>query len=477
MASVKTNTDNSIGRVPPHNNDAEVALLGSILLKNKVLEEVQTLVVADDFYQEGHKKIWNGIVNLKAEKPSISVDIMSLSQYMAQKGTLAEAGGAAYIASLTDSVPSTTNATFYAELIRDGSIKRKLFDLSARITDAVFDDTKDAQQTLENVEQQISALESKGSSNSYSNIEQLLSDVVDEIQNRVAGKTSIGVSSGFRTLDKYIGGFKPSELVIIAARPSVGKTALALSIAINMAFADHGKAVPIGFFSLEMSGGSLIERVLANRGQINLMSLRNGKMDAEASDRMIATADYLYQNAGNLLVQDTPNMNLLDIKSQARKMVRDDGVKAIFIDYIGLIEYKAQDAKGVTLPKHQQVGEISKALKQLARELEIPVICLCQVGRDAGKDRAPMLADLRDSGSIEQDADLVLLLDDPSKRMDENGKVAQYEDSEDKDESFDPGLKTRPIKIIIAKQRNGSTGAFNMNFVSDYVQFKEIEKF
>ncbi|MCQ2413152.1 MAG: replicative DNA helicase [Sphaerochaetaceae bacterium] len=475
MPSAKTPADNSIGRVPPHNNDAEVALLGSILLKNRVLDEVQTLVTGDDFYQTGHKAIWNGIIGLKTDKPSVSVDIMSLTQYMSQKGTLADAGGAAYIASLTDSVPTTTNASYYAEIIRENSLKRTLFDLSAKISDAVFDESKGSQQVLEAVEKQMSKLNNRGGANDYFDIAQLLARVVDEVHDRAAGKTTIGVSSGFKTLDKYIGGFKPSELIIIAARPSVGKTALALSIAVNMAFGHH--PVPIGFFSLEMSGASLIERVLSNRGQVNLASLRNGKMDADTNNRMMTTAANLYDNAKNLLIQDTPNMNLLDIKSQARRMVKDNGVKAIFIDYIGLIEYKDPDQKGSgAQARHEQVSIISRSLKQLARELEVPIICLCQVNREGGKDRPPMLADLRDSGSIEQDADLVMLLDDPSKRLDENGKISQYEDEEG-GESFEPVVKARPIKIIIAKQRNGSTGAFNLNFVSDFVQFKEIEKF
>lgn len=256
MPSAKTPADNSIGRVPPHNNDAEVALLGSILLKNRVLDEVQTLVTGDDFYQTGHKAIWNGIIGLKTDKPSVSVDIMSLTQYMSQKGTLADAGGAAYIASLTDSVPTTTNASYYAEIIRENSLKRTLFDLSAKISDAVFDESKGSQQVLEAVEKQMSKLNNRGGANDYFDIAQLLARVVDEVHDRAAGKTTIGVSSGFKTLDKYIGGFKPSELIIIAARPSVGKTALALSIAVNMAFGHH--PVPIGFFSLEMSGASLI---------------------------------------------------------------------------------------------------------------------------------------------------------------------------------------------------------------------------
>ncbi|MBO4393666.1 MAG: DnaB-like helicase C-terminal domain-containing protein, partial [Spirochaetales bacterium] len=256
--------------------------------------------------------------------------------------------------------------------------------------------------------------------------------------------------------------------IIIAARPSVGKTAFALSIAVNIAFGKH--PMPIGFFSLEMSGASLMERVIANKGQINLMSLRNGKLDDETNNRMMTTADALYDNASNLLIQDTPNIKLLEIRSQARRMVREDGVKAIFIDYIGLVNYEGPS----TMPRHEQVSAISRSLKQLARELSVPVICLCQVNREGGKDRPPILADLRDSGSIEQDADLVILLDDPSKRLDDNGKISQYEeDDQEAEESISRG---RMIKIIIAKQRNGSTGAFNMQFVTDFVCFRDIDR-
>jgi replicative DNA helicase len=203
------------------------------------------------------------------------------------------------------------------------------------------------------------------------------------------------------------------------------------------------------------------------------MSLRNGKLDDELNTRMMDTADALYDNASNLLIQDTPNIKLLEIRSQARRMVREDGVKAIFIDYIGLVNYEGPS----TMPRHEQVSAISRSLKQLARELNVPVICLCQVNREGGKDRPPILADLRDSGSIEQDADLVILLDDPSRRIGEDGKIAQYDEDDQEAEETMPQMKGRKLKIIIAKQRNGSTGAFNMLFVSDYVCFRDIEKF
>lgn len=457
----------SQGRVPANNKDAEVALLGSILFKNSVLDEVQSMLEKTDFYVRGHQLIWEAMTGLRNEKPGMTIDLLLLTQYMQEKKTLSEAGGAAYLASLTNNVPTYTNALYYAELIKNASTRRKLFDISVLTADKAYDESEDIEASIDAIDEKVTALSLGSSTTTYSDVSKLIQNVVDNVHDIMDGKQTIGISSGFRTLDHYIGAFKPSDFIIIAARPSVGKTALALSIAVNMAFGN--KPVPVGFFSLEMSGASLVERVLANKGQINLMSLRNGKLDREANARMMEAASVLYNNAANLQVQDTPNIKISEIRAQARKMVRDNGVKVIFIDYIGLIECSGENKNRA---RYEQVMEISRSLKQLARELNIPVICLCQVSREAGKDRGPILADLRDSGSIEQDADLVILLDDPSKRLDEAGK-AKYEEEEGEQT---PG-RARPLKVIIAKQRNGNTGAFNLNFVADYASFREIEKF
>lgn len=461
----------TIGRIPPHNDEAEVALLGAILLRNKVLEDVLGMIVKEDFYQISHQLIWEAINGLHSEKPGVTIDLVSLSQYMKSTGKLAEAGGAAYVSSLTDSVPSSANAVYYAEIIRNTSIKRKLLNLSILMGDKALDEAEDVHQMMDDLEQRFSRIDINSGINSCIESGELIGKVMDNMLAIQRGSKSIGISSGFRILDRYIGGFKPSELIIIAARPSVGKTAFALSIAANMAYGDD--PVPIGFFSLEMSGASLMERILASRSHVNLMKFRNGILDSETKNRLMDTASSLYDYTKNLIVQDTPNIKLLEIRSQARLLVRQYHVKAIFIDYIGLVDLNPANAN---MPRHEQVSQISRSLKQLARELEIPVICLCQVNRDAGKDRPPMLADLRDSGSIEQDADLVLLMDDQSKRLDEKGKIAQYEE-ENADSDDEARVSVRPIKIIIAKQRNGSTGAFKLNFASEYVSFTEIEGF
>ena len=459
----------SSGRIPPSNIDAEVALLGAVLLRNKALDEVQGQLSKDDFYQRGHQLIWEGINGLRNERSDVTIDIVSLTQYLAEKGTLSECGGPAYVASLTDSVPSSANASYYAEIIRTCALKRRLLDLSVYIGDKAFDETQEVTKSIDEVEQKISAMGVSVATNNYSEAGPLLRSLVSDVTSGNSKKQ--GISSGFKVLDNYIGGgFKPADLIIIAARPSVGKTALGLAIAVNMAF---GKGVPVGFFSLEMSGTSLLERVFSNRAQIKNSILRgSGKLDLETTNQIINSAEALYEKCENFLVQDTPNISLMEIRSQARKMKREKDIQAIFIDYIGLIDLQGP----ANMPRHEQVSIISRSLKSLARELNIPIICLAQVNREGGKDRPPMLADLRDSGSIEQDADIVFLLDDPSKRLNEDGKIEQYEE-EDEENNDSSAPKPKKLKVIIAKQRNGRTGAFTLNFFADYMTFREIEKF
>ncbi len=458
----------TIGRIPPNNIDAEVALLGAVLLRNKALDEVQQGKLAkDDFYQRGHQLIWEGINGLRNERPDVAIDIVTLTQYLAEKGTLSECGGPAYVASLTDSVPSSANASYYAQIIKNCALKRGLLDLSVYIGDKAFDETQEVTKSVDEVEQKISAMGLSVATNNYSEAGPLLRSLVSDVTS--GNEKNKGVPTGFKTMDDYIGGgFKPADMVIIAARPSVGKTALGLAIAVNMAFV---KNIPVGFFSLEMSGTSLLERVFSNRAHIKNSILRGGsrKLDPQTTDQIMQAADELYDKCPNFLVQDTPNISLMEIRSQARKMKREKDIQAIFIDYIGLIDLQGP----ANMPRHEQVSIISRSLKSLARELNIPIICLAQVNREGGKDRPPMLADLRDSGSIEQDADVVFLLDDPSKRLNEDGKIEQYEQTEET-EPDEP--RPKKLKVIIAKQRNGRTGAFNLHFYADYMTFTEIER-
>ncbi len=464
-----------IGRIPPHNADAEVALLGAVLFRNRALDEVfeETGLTSDDFYSHAHQVIWSGITEMRDERPGEKIDYVTLTDYLKHKGTLEECGGVVYVSGLTNSIPASTNAVHYAKIVKRLSMKRKLLDLSVVIGEKAFDETEDVKDSIDYLDNKLSALATNVSTEKYKLSGVFMYSLVDEVHAKMTGLKSSGIPSGFRTLDKYLGGFKPAELIIIGARPSVGKTAFSLSICHNMAFHSE-KPVKVGFFSLEMSGFALMERLVAREASINSMALRNGMLTREMDYRMMDSVARMHDREEYLRIQDKPNITLMEIKSQARRMVRTEGVEILFIDYIGLIEAEGMANK----QRHEQIGYISRSLKNLARELNIPIIVLSQVNREAGKDRPPMLADLRESGSIEQDADVVMLLDDAAKRLNESGKVEQYENEEapDPTDNRSAETNTRPIKVIIAKQRNGSTGAFDMMFIANYVSFVEKER-
>ncbi|MCR4676715.1 MAG: replicative DNA helicase [Sphaerochaetaceae bacterium] len=466
-------------RVPPNDNKCEIALLGSVLLKNKVIDDVEARIQSSDFYQLSHQKIWEAFLGMRKDLPGVTIDSVSLLKYVSEKGMLEDCGGAAYISKLTSSVPVYENASYYADIIKNLSIKRQLLYLSVEIGDSVFDETQDVKFSIDKLDSKLSELSTNSDWGSYSTAKDILTAAVHEIVDVRPVKGKVGISTGFKSLNHMLaGGFKNTDLIIIGARPSVGKTALALSMAHNMAF-NRKDPVKVGFFSLEMSGQTLMERLIAREATVDATAMSSGKLTPDMSASILNAADRMYDMAGNLLIQDTPNISLAEIKSQSRRMVRKEGVKIIFIDYIGLIEPDGNTQK----KRFEQMAEVSRSLKSLARELKVPIVCLSQVNRDAGKDRAPMLADLRESGAIEQDADVVILLDDPSKRLDENNKIAQYEedDAELAEEAEAPKEKpsknvSRVIKVIIAKQRNGSTGAVNLMFRANFVSFNEIER-
>lgn len=465
-------------RVPPHDLECENALLGSVLLKNKVLDDVESMVSSSDFYQRANQRIWEAFIGMRRDLPGTTIDIISLPKYIQEKGFLEDCGGVAYIAKLTSQVPVYENASYYASIVRNLSVKRQLLNLSVEIGESVFDETQDVKHAIDRLDSKLTELSTNTDWGAYKESRGILTDAINQIVTERPKKGHVGISSGFKQLDyKLGGGFKNTDLIIIGARPSVGKTALALSIADNMAF-NRSEPVKVGFFSLEMSGQTLLERLIAREAMVDATAMASGQITEEMRDTILKTADRMYDQASNLLIQDTPNISLAEIKAQSRRMVRKEGVKIIFIDYIGLIEPDGDSSK----KRFELMAEVSRSLKGLARELKIPIVCLSQVNRDAAKDRAPMLSDLRESGAIEQDADVVILLDDASKRLDENNKIAQYEE-EDTDLGDEAEAKAsenkknnRTIKIIIAKQRNGSTGAFHLLFRSNYVSFNEIEK-
>lgn len=432
-------------KIPPHNADAEQAVLGSLLLDWGSAGDVMQVLKAHDFYSLQNQLVYDSLLRLYAA--GTRGDILTLADDLTKRGKLDEAGGIAYLSTLTDVVPTSANVSYYTNIVLDQSTRRSLIGISAEIKADSFDETKESRMVLEDAEKKIFALTDSSQSAKIQEMHEIVTDTVNIIDTRYKNKNEFsGIASGLQDLDVMTSGFQKSEMIIIGARPSMGKTALALSMMQNIAI-ENG--IPCGFFSLEMSSTQIGQRLLAQVARIPGTKLRNGMLKIEDFKRLQDAAGICYD--APLYVVDTPNMRLLDLRAMARRMKVNHKVEIIFIDYIGLITSETPDA-----PMYEQQSAISKSLKSLARELEIPLVVLCQVNRDA-EGMEPNLAQLRGSGSIEQDADVVMFI---------HGKRNETRDEEG---GYDP---VQERKLIIAKQRNGPVGVVDVIFLSNYTKFE-----
>ena len=426
-------------KVPPHNIEAEQAVLGALLLNWGAMAEVVSNLRPDRFYSLQNQIIYDALVKLYTK--SATGDTISLINELTVEGKLEQAGGAAYIASLTDTVPSAANIDYYAQMVLDRAARRDLIHISSELKASSFDLQKESNSLLDEAEQKIFALAEKNETTSIYSAQDIMVKEIELIEARYKSKNQFtGVPTGFAKLDTYTSGFQNSELIIIGARPSIGKTALALSMIQNIACE---KRIPCGFFSLEMPYESIGMRLLAQEARVPMGKIRSGMLKVDDVKKIQDAAGRWFE--APLYTVDTPNMKLLDLRAVARRMVKNQGVKIIFIDYIGLIS-----TDDPTAPVFEQVSLISKSLKALARELSIPIVALCQVARDA-EGQEPNLAQLRGSGSIEQDADVVMFLH--RDRL--------------KDE-----VVAQDAKIILAKQRNGACGDIDIMFLPSYSKFE-----
>ena len=432
-------------KVPPHNLDAEQATLGAMLLDWNSVDSVVTYLRADDFYSQQNQVIFDALMSLFTQ--GTSGDMLTLIDNLTKSGNLEKAGGMAYISSLTDHVPTSANIEYYAKIVLDCSTRRNLIKISAEVKADSYDETKDSRQILEDAEQKIFRLADVNQSTQVFAMREIVPRTIEMIDIRYKNNTSYsGIPSGFTQLDNMTSGFQNSEMIIIGARPSMGKTALALSMMQYIAI-EH--KIPCGFFSLEMSAEQIGQRLLSQVARISGTKLRSGLLKLDDFKKLQDAAGDCYD--APLFIVDTPNMKLLDLRAMARRMRVNQKVKIIFIDYIGLITSEHEDA-----PVFEQQSAISKSLKSLARELEIPIVVLCQVARSA-EHNEPSLAELRGSGSIEQDADMVIFIHGPRT------KSAEEEDQ-------NPGVLDR--KLIVAKQRNGPVGDVNLLFISSCTKFE-----
>lgn len=428
-------------KVPPHNIEAEQAVLGALLLNWTAMSEVVSVLRPDRFYSLQNQVIYEAMQKLFSK--NATGDTISLINELTVENKLEQAGGAAYIASLTDTVPSAANIDYYAEMVLDRAARRDLIHISSELKASSFNLQKKSDDILDDAEQKIFALAERNETTQVYSAKDIMFKEIELIEARYKSKNQFtGVPTGFAKLDTYTSGFQKSELIIIGARPSIGKTALALSMIQNIACE---KRIPCGFFSLEMPYESIGMRLLAQEARVPMGKIRSGMLKVDDVKKIQDAAGRWFE--APLYTVDTPNMKLIDLRAAARRMVKNNKVEIIFIDYIGLIS-----TEDPTAPVFEQVSLISKSLKALARELAIPIVALCQVARDA-EGQEPNLAQLRGSGSIEQDADVVMFLH--RDRIKDGDSIAAQD-----------------AKIILAKQRNGACGDIDIMFLPSFSKFE-----
>lgn len=441
-------TDISLEKTLPSNLEAERSILGAILLDDKAIHSVLDTLRSDDFYLDGHRKIYRQMYALIAA--SRPIDLITLKNELQRSNELEAAGGPAYLASLTDGLPRAINIEHYAQIVREKATLRRLIQISNDTMIRSYQDEETAEEILELVEKAIFEIGDRRFSKGFEGIEPLVSEVYKEIE-QVSNRKSLvtGLETGFTELDKMTAGFHPSDLIIIAARPSLGKTSLCLNIALHAAVK---RSQTVAIFSLEMSKEQLVKRLLCAEGEIDSQKVNTGFLNKEDWIRLGRAAGALSQT--KMFIDDTPSLSAVEMRSKTRRLRMEHDLHLVIVDYLQLMVGGGQRYEN----RNQEISTISRGLKALAKELHVPVVAVSQLSRAVEVrrgDRRPQLSDLRESGSIEQDADLVVFIyrEDTFNPTEENTGVAE---------------------LIVGKQRNGPTGAFKLAFISQYTKFANL---
>ncbi|WP_407269401.1 replicative DNA helicase [Radiobacillus sp. PE A8.2] len=435
-------------RTPPHNIEAEQAVLGAVFLEPESLSRAAELLLSDDFYRASHQRIFAVMTGLSDKGEPI--DLVTVTTALSNLKQLDDIGGVSYLSDLANSVPTAANMEYYCKIVEEKALLRRLIRTATDIVTDSFSKEDAVNDLLNDAEKSILEVSQRKNAKAFQNIKDVLIDVYDSIEqlHHQNGETT-GIATGYRDLDKITSGFQRNDLIIIAARPSVGKTAFALNIAQNVAIHANEN---VAIFSLEMGAEQLVSRMLCAEGNIDAQRLRTGKLDAEDWGKLTMAMGSL-SHAG-IYIDDAPGIRVSDIRSKCRRLKQEHGLGMILIDYLQLIQGSANSKEN----RQQEVSEISRSLKALARELNVPLIALSQLSRgvETRQDKRPMMSDLRESGSIEQDADIVgfLYRDD-------------YYDKESEKQNI--------IEIIISKQRNGPVGTVELAFVKEYNKFVNLE--
>lgn len=440
-------------RIPPHNLEAEQSVLGSLMLDKDAIIKVADLVKIGDFYKNDHNQIYEAMLDLYEEREPI--DVLSLANRLEEKKSLETVGGSGYLASLVNSVPSASNIVHYAKVVQKKALLRRLIGAASEIVEMGYDDTEDVQKVLDEAEQRLFAISQKYIKQDFIPIKTILEaafDRIDELHKN--DQTMRGVPTHFTDLDNMLAGLQKSDLIILAARPAIGKTSFALDIARQVGV--YAK-VPVGIFSLEMGADQLIDRMLAAQAGVDLWRIRTGKLVSEGPGNdfeKISEAMGVLSEAP-IFIDDSGSLNIMEMRTMARRLQAEHNLGLIIIDYLQLMEGRSNRSDN----RVQEISEISRGLKQLARELNIPVIALSQLSRgiEARPDQRPKLSDLRESGSIEQDADVVMFL---------------YREDRVRPDTPNKNI----VDVIIAKHRNGPVGQVSLYFEDNATSFKSLER-
>jgi len=436
-------------RTPPQNIEAEQAVIGAVLLDSDSLIPTSERLMPEDFYRAAHQKIYESMLTISSRNEPL--DVITLTSELANRGVLEEVGGVSYLNDLLASVPTASNVDYYAKIVEEKAVLRRLIRTATGIATDAYASEDAVDVLLDDAEKKILEVSQRKNVSGFQNIKDVVFQTFGKIEQLYSNRgETTGIPTGFTELDKMTAGFQPNDLIIVAARPSVGKTAFALNIAQNVATKTNEN---VAIFSLEMGADQLVMRMLCAEGNINAQRLRTGSLEQDDWNKLTMAASSL---AGTgIYIDDTPGIRVNEIRSKCRRLAQEHGLGMILIDYLQLIQGNGRGGEN----RQQEVSEISRSLKQLARELKVPLIALSQLSRsvESRQDKRPMMSDIRESGSIEQDADIVAFLyrDD-------------YYDKESESKNI--------IEIIIAKQRNGPVGTVQLAFVKEYNKFVNLER-
>lgn len=440
----------ALGRIPPQSIEAEQSVIGSMLIDKEVIPVVMEILKPEDFYRPDHKEIYNVIIELfdKAQP----IDLITVSERLKLYGKLDLVGGLEYLSNIATAVPTTANARNYSKIVEEKSLLRKLIKTSSDIVDMGFDASEEVSYILDKAEQGIFDILQKRSSKGFIPIRDVLVDTFNKLEELYNNKGNItGIPTGFSDLDFKTSGLHNSDLILIAARPAMGKTAFALNLA---QYAAVHSQVPVAVFSLEMSKEQLVNRMLCSEAMVDSNKMRTGKLEDNDWQKVAKALGPLSE--APVFIDDTPGVSITEIRAKCRRLKLEHNLGLVIIDYLQLM----QGSKSRSENRQQEISEISRSLKILAKEINVPVITLSQLSRapEARTDHRPILSDLRESGAIEQDADIVMFL---------------Y-----RDDYYNPETEKKNIaELIIAKHRNGSTGTVELVWLGQYTKFANLEKF